>query len=257
MRLGIKNRKAIVTGAGRGIGEAIAFSLSREGVRVAVISRTENDLKLLVKKMGGKKTGHMYVVADLTSEDGVRKAIKKIQSELGDPDIVVNNLGSRLEITDPFCSITDWRKLWRINFEVAVELNNLVIPFMRKNHWGRIVNISSISALENQGTMPYCTLKAALTAYSRSMGRILSSEGIIMTSVLPGAVHTVGGYWDKSLKERPDYVKQYVDERMAIKRLGRPEEIADMVTFLCSERASFCVGSAVVVDGGQGRCLFQ
>ena len=140
--------------------------------------------------------------------------------------------------------------------EVAIELNNCVIPHMKEQKWGRIVNISSISSLENQGPVPYCSIKSALTAYSRSMGRVLAPEGIIMTSVLPGAIFTDGGYWDKTSVTDPEHVKKYLNERMAIKRFGTLDEIGNVVTFLCSQQASFCVGSMVPVDGGQGRCFF-
>ena len=140
--------------------------------------------------------------------------------------------------------------------EITIELNNFVIPHMKEQNWGRIVNVSSISSLENHGPVPYCSTKAALTAYSRSMGRVLAPYGIIMTSVLPGAVNTDGGYWDNTSFSDPEHVRKYLNERMAIKRFGTPDEIGTIVTFLCSQQASFCVGSMVPVDGGQGRCFF-
>lgn len=257
MNLGIKNKRALVTGAGRGIGRSIAYNLASEGVKVAVVSRTEKDLDELLIKIGGKKKGHYKIAADLVKEESPVKVTNKLFKEFGKPDIVVNNLGGNLNIKDPYCSVEDWRKIWRLNMEVAIEINNIVIPHMKSKGWGRIVNISSISALENQGTLPYCAIKAALTAYSRSLGRILSPFGIVMTSVLPGAVFTEEGYWGITQKTKPEYIKKYIEERMAIKRLGRPDEIGAIVAFLCSDQASFCIGSAVPVDGGQGRCLFQ
>ena len=257
MNLGIKNKRALVTGASRGLGESIAINLAKEHVKVAVIARTESDLKRLVAKMGGKKMGHFYYACDLTKKGVPDKAVREIKKKFGNPDILVNNLGGTLLVNDPSCSIADWRKVWRINVEVAVELNNLLIPNMLKNKWGRIVHVSSISALEGQGPITYSAVKAALTAYSRSMGRFLAPDGIIMTSVLPGAVYTKGGYWDIASKEKAEHVRKYLDERMAIKRFGRPDEIGAVVAFLCSELASFCVGSTVVVDGGQGKHLFS
>lgn len=255
MNLGLNNKKALVTGAGRGLGKAIAMSLAAEGVKIAAVSRTMKDLKKLLIIMGENK-GHFVYPLDLAKTGAPEKLEKELGKGFGSPDIIVNNLGGTLEISDPFCPISDWRKIWRINMEVAVEINNLFIPSMRKKKWGRIVNITSIAALENQGPVPYCAVKAALTSYSRSMGRILAPSGIIMTSVLPGAVWTRGGYWDKASRTRAEHVRKYLQERMAIKRFGRPEEISSVVTFLCSEMASFCVGSTVPVDGGQGRVFF-
>lgn len=256
MDLGIENKYALVTGAGRGLGESIALNLAKEDAKVAVVSRTKSDLYDLLEKMGGTEKGHYAIACDLTSEGMPKKVVGELQENFGNPDILVNNLGGTLNIKDPFCPTSDWRKIFRFNLEVAIELNNLLIPHMKKEKWGRIVNISSIASLENQGPVTYCTVKAALTAYTRSMGRVLSSDGIIMTAVLPGAVFTEKGYWDITSKENPAHVKKYLSERMAIKRFGTPDEIGTVVTFLCSQHASFCVGSAVLVDGGQGRCFF-
>ncbi len=257
MNLGIKNKKALVTGAGRGLGRAIALELAKEGAKVVAISRRRLYLESLLKELGGRRQGHFILDADLTKDGMPEKVYTNIRKHFGEIDILVNNLGDTLDIRDPYCSIADWRRIWRINMEVAIETDNLVIPFMRKKRWGRIVNISSIAALENQGPVPYCTIKAALNAYTRSMGRVVAPEGIIMTSVLPGAVYTEGGYWDITSKKNPEHVRKYLSERMAIKRFGKPGEVAAVVAFLCSEQASFCVGSAVAVDGGQGRVFFK
>lgn len=256
MNLGIKNKRALITGAGRGIGKSIAENLAREGVKLILVSRSKNSLTETYQELGGKKNGHQMIAADLTKEKTPEKLVNNILRKIGPIDIIINNLGDSLDIKDPFCSLSDWRKLWRINMEVAIEINNLVLPKMMKQKWGRIVHISSIAALENQGPVPYCSIKAALTAYSRSMGRIVAPYGIIMTSVLPGAVFTKGGYWDVTSKIKPEHVKKYLEERMAIKRFGIPDEIGSVVTFLCSQQASFCVGSTIPVDGGQGRVFF-
>jgi len=252
MDLGIKGKRAVVTGGGRGIGRAIAYNLAKEGARVAVISRTESDLVSLVKQIGGKRKGHYYIVSDLTKPGSPKKVYNELQDRFGEIEILVNNLGDSLYIKDPYCCLDDWQKLYRINLEVTIELNNLVIPSMKEKKWGRIVNISSIASLENQGPAPFCSMKAALTAYSRSMGRILAKDGIIMVAVLPGAVFTKNGYWDITSKTNPEHVKKYLNERMAIKRFGTLDEVGTVVAFFCSQYASFCVGSAIVVDGGQG-----
>jgi 3-oxoacyl-[acyl-carrier protein] reductase len=256
MNLGIAGKRALVTGAGRGLGRSMAQCLAREGAKVAVVSRTDSDIESLVAEMGGNDAGHYGFVADLTAPGMPETVINKLHRDFGEIDILVHNLGGTLEIRDPYCSIDDWRKLWRFNLEVAVELNLLLIPYMQSQKWGRIVHITSIAAMENQGPVPYCSIKAAVTAYSRSMGRVLAPDGIIMTALLPGAVFTEGGDWDRAVKERPEHVKKYLEERMAIHRFGKPDEIGNVVAFLCSEHASFCVGSIIPVDGGQGRCFF-
>lgn len=256
MDLGIKGRRALVTGGGRGLGRSIAEILATEGAAVAVVSRTAKDIESLVEDMGGTAAGHLGIAMDLNPEGGPRTLLDQLDRDFGSVDIVVHNMGGTLDITDPYCSIDDWRRLWRHNLEVALELNLELLPAMSKEGWGRVVHISSISAMENHGPVPYGTLKAALTAYTRSMGRVVAPDGIVMSTVLPGAVFTAGGYWDSASVNNPDHVKRYLDDRMAIRRFGRVEEIGNVVTFLCSELASFAVGSVVPVDGGQGRGYF-
>jgi 3-oxoacyl-[acyl-carrier protein] reductase len=248
---------ALVTGAGRGIGRSIALSLADEGARVAVVSRTASDVESLVQAMGGAAAGHYGVSMDLVPEGAPGRLVEVLEAAGFAPiDIVVHNLGGTLDINDPMAPVAEWRKVWRLNLEVAIELNTLLVPAMRREKWGRIVHVSSISSLENHGPVTYCSVKAALTAYARSLGRALAPEGIVITAVLPGAVLTEGGYWDVASRERPEHVRRYLSERMAIGRFGRPGEIGPIVALLCSEHASFCIGSVVPVDGGQGRSYF-
>lgn len=245
-----------MTGAGRGIGRSTASCLAREGASVAVVSRTGSDLEGLFAEIGGKERGHYGVPMDLTEEEAPGKLAELLEGNFGFPDGVVHNLGGTLDVTDPFCSVQEWRKVFRLNLEVAIELNYLLIPSMMEKKWGRIIHVSSISAMENHGPVTYCAAKAALTAYARSLGRILAPDGVVVSAVLPGAVYTEGGYWDLASKNQPDHAQKYLNERMAIHRFGTPDEISHLITFLCSEQASFCIGSVIPVDGGQGRSFF-
>lgn len=256
MDLGIKNRLALVTGAGRGIGRAIAECLAREGVRVAAVSRTKSDIESLIKAIGGTEEGHLGVTLDLTRENAPAELCTLLAKKFGEPSIIIHNMGGTLDIKDPFCSIADWRRVYRFNFEVAVELNMLLVPTMQKKQWGRVVHISSISAMENHGPVTYCAIKAALTAYTRSFGGVVAPDGVVVSAVLPGAVFTEGGYWDYTSKNNPEHVQRYLSERQRIGRFGKPEEIGNMVTFLCSDLASFNTGSIIPIDGGQGRGYF-
>ena len=197
MDFGISGRRALVTGAGRGLGRAIAQSLASEGVKVACVSRTETDIDALVESLGGVAAGHLGVAMDLMPE-GAPAQLMASMAGFGPLDIVVHNAGGTLDISDPFCSIEDWRRVYRFNFELAVELNAMIVPGMQQRKWGRVCHISSISAMENHGPVTYCAMKAALTAYTRSMGGVVAPDGVVVTAVLPGAVFTEGGYWDRA-----------------------------------------------------------
>lgn len=256
MDLGIQNKVALVTGAGRGLGEGICKSLANEGAKIIATSRTASDLKELIDNIGGERSGHFYLDLDISSANGPKQLIEFIEKLGVVPDIIVNNVGGNLGFTDPLGTLDEWQKVMRINVEVSIELNHYFIPKMQKKQWGRICHVSSIAALENQGPPSYCAAKAALNAYVRSVGRFVSPDNVILTSIMPGAIFTAGGYWDTASKERPDHVRKYLNERVAIKRFGRVEEISELVAFLCSEQASFCVGTCMLADGGQGRVFF-
>ena len=255
MDLMISGRRALVTGAGRGIGRAIAQCLAREGARIAAVSRTASEVESLIAGLGGDR--HVAVAMDLEPEAACGQLLERLKAaDFGPIDILVHNLVGTLDIVDPFCSITDWRRVYRLNFEVAVDLNRRVVPAMQQQGWGRVVHVSSISAMENQGPVTYCAIKAALAAYTRSFGGVVAPDGVVVSAVLPGAVLTERGYWDQASKERPEHVRKFLAERQRIGRFGRPEEIGNYVAYLCSDLASFNTGSIVPVDGGQGRGYF-
>jgi len=255
--LGIKGKKALITGTGKGIGYGIASILAKEGVRVAIVSRNKDYLEELMIEMGGVESGHYSIVCDLAKEDSPKKVIKELETNFGQLDILVNNVGGTLGITDPYCSLEDWRKVNRLNFEVPVEFNNLIIPVMKKNKWGRIVNICSTASMENNGPVTYCAIKAAFLAYSRSMGRVVAKDGIVMTALLPGAVFTESGHWASKAIDSPEHVEKYLKERCPLGKFGTIYNIGYMAAFLCSELAEFCQGSVVPVDGGQSRHYFS
>ena len=257
MDLMISGRRALITGAGRGIGRAIAQCLAGEGARVAAVSRTASDVASLIEAIGGEAAGHVGFAMDLAPDAAPGQLLDRLKGAgFGPIDVLVHNLGGTLGISDPFCTIEDWRRVYRFNFEVAVELNRMIVPDMQRRRWGRVVHVSSISAMENHGPVTYCAIKAALTAYTRSFGGVVAPDGVVVSAVLPGAVFTEAGYWDEASRERPEHVRKFLAERQRIGRFGRPEEIGNYVAYLCSELASFNTGSIVPIDGGQGRGYF-
>lgn len=216
MNLGIEGKRALVTGGARGIGAAIVAALQNEGVSVDWSSR---------------------------SLPGVPNL---------DVDILVNNAGGTLDITDPHCSPEEWARVMDLNFMLAVRMSAAVLPYMREQGWGRIVNITSIAGLENSGPITYCAAKAALTAYTHSMGRVLATEapGVVMCGIAPGVVKTEGGHWDKASDE---HVAEYLRTRVPTGRFQTMAEIAPLVAFYCSQHASACHGAIIAADQGQSR----
>lgn len=253
MELGVKGKIALVTGASRSIGKSICEVLSREGAFVIGVARTLSELEALSSDRGKAR----FFPLDLLAPEGVETLLSLLSKENLSPDIVVHNLGGTLNVTSPLCSLSEWRSVMRINVEIPIELNRALIPKMQEKKWGRICHISSIAGLENQGPPSYCAAKAALIAYTRSVGRFFAKDNIVMTSLLPGPILAKGNYWDTASKEKPDHVHRFLEERVALKRLGSPEEISELAAFLCSELSSFCIGSAFLADGGQGKVFFD
>lgn len=249
VHLGIEGKVAVVTGGSRGLGMAVAETLSEEGAEVFVVARSKvarDASSLPAKRLS-------FLQADLSVPGEVDALIAKV-SELGiRPQILVNNVGGNLGMSTAITPHSEFWEVMNFNLMAAIKLNEAWLPSMIASGWGRICHISSISSLENQGVPSYGAAKSALNAYVRSVGRFVSKHGVIMNSVLPGAVLTQGGYWDELTKQDPERVERYVSDRMAIGRLGRPSEIAGLVAFMVSEHASFMVGSSVLADGGQGR----
>ena len=255
MLINLENKVSLITGAGRGIGEGICIDLAKAGSKIIAVSRNNNNLKKLKKKLDGND--HHFLSCDLEKKNSLKKVFSFLKKNKIKPDIVINNVGGNLGYTDPLAPISDFEKVFHLNFNLTVEINRFVIPSMIKKKWGRIINISSISALENQGPPSYCASKAALNAYTRSLGRYISKDNVIMTSVMPGAIMTKGGYWELKSKQDKKHVTKYLKDRMAINRFGKVEEITSFVTFLASDHASFCPGSCFLVDGGQGRVFYE
>jgi len=255
MKLGIDNKVALVTGGAQGIGSSITQNLLNEGARVIATSRSQAAIEELLAKNDKYKDRLIAIQSELAGEGAIPILIDKINRLDLDIDILVNNAGHTMNVTDPYCSLEDWRSVFRLNFEVPLQLINAIVPGMKRRKWGRIVNITSCAGLENSGPVTFSTVKAALTAYTRSMGRVLATEepGVVMSAVFPGVVVTKGGHWEHVLATNPQHAERYLQERCPLGRFGEIDEIGPIVAVYCSELASFCHGAIIPVDAGQSK----
>tara|TARA_Y100000590_G_C15718161_1_gene1012593 strand:+ start:1355 stop:2122 length:768 start_codon:yes stop_codon:yes gene_type:complete len=253
MNLGIKNKRVLVCGASQNIGESIVKDFSKEGCKVTMIARNEKKLKKIFNSLGGKKNGHSYFVANLLEKNVIPKVINDIIKKHKKIDIIVHNIGGSLGKTEPLSNIESWKDVWNFNVGIAIEINNILIPLMIKNKWGRIVHISSIvgqSGHLSKGSIAYAASKSYLNSYVKGIGRTYANKNIVISAVMPGAILAKGKYWERIKKNNPKILKNFLKEHQAIGRLGLTGEVSPFVVFLSSQQASFACGSIIPVDGG-------
>ncbi len=253
MIISLRNKKALVTGGGTGIGQSIVKALADAGAKVAFTSRKASSLKETYRLLGSNRK-HFPCKIDLYKKGNVNKLYKKLKKNFGKIDIVVNNIGHALNKKDPFTPLKNWEQSMRLNFLTAVEVVNLFVSDMKKNNWGRIINITSVAGMEISGPSTYNASKAALTAYTKSVGRALALEkrNVVMTAVAPGVIITKKGYWNKKTINSK-HAKNYLKNRTALGRFQKMDELTGIVVFLSSDHASFFHSSIIHADGGQSK----
>ncbi|MCK1475434.1 SDR family oxidoreductase [Bradyrhizobium sp. 197] len=252
MKLELTDRVALVTGASRGIGLAIAMTLAAEGAKVALAARGADALNAARAAVGGRNSIH---VADVTDPTNAAALIQDVEKQWGRLDILVCNVGSGASVPPGKETAAEWSRVIDLNLFATTNMIEAARPLMARGSGDRaIVCISSIAGMAALGApVAYYAAKAALNATVRGLARPLALEGIRINAVAPGNILSADGTWARKIAENKQAVDDMLQREVALRRLGTPEEIADVVAFLASTRAAFITGSVLVADGGQLR----
>jgi len=257
MDLNLKGKVAIITGSSRGIGKGIAASLAAEGCKVVICGRTEETLFQARDEISSTGNEIVPIVADVTTENDVANVVNETTKKFGRIDILVNNVGGNRRNLFENTSDQDWQDIIQLNLMSHVVMSRAVVPGMKKQGSGVIIFISSIFGRELGGpTLAiYNSTKSAVISLAKVMASELASYNIRVNSVAPGSILFPGGSWDKRYKEDPEKIKAFIKAELPLGRFGKVEEVADLVCFLASERASLITGACINADGGQSRSL--
>lgn len=249
MNLRFEDKNVLIVGASKGIGRAIAEGFAKEQAKIVAIARSERLLEEVKKEclaLGAKSFD--IIIADIMEIDSAQFAIELLE-KYGVFDIVIHNVGGSLVSKNHLGGIEDWNYALRFNALEAINMNSVLIPPMVNRGYGRVIHISSISAIMLRGNPLYASAKAFLNAYVTTVGRQLAESGVVLCSVMPGAVSFPGSYWDNFVKEGHPRVDDFLRHHQAINRFGTPEEIANVVLFMASDYSSFMAATNIPVDG--------
>jgi len=258
MDLELTGKVAIVTGSSRGLGLASATALAREGCRVALSARTADRLADAASEVGtacGDPSRVFAVQADVSTAGGVASLVEQTVAHFGGLDILVNNVGLARGGDLMATSDADWQEAIDQTLMPAVRASKLAVPHMKRRGGGVILMIASIFGRESGGRMAYNAVKAAEISLAKSLAQQLARDNIRVNSVAPGSILFPGGSWWTRQQADPDGIAEFVRRELPFGRFGTPEEVANVVAFLASPKASWISGASIVVDGCQSRSL--
>jgi 3-oxoacyl-[acyl-carrier protein] reductase len=244
--LSLESRIALVTGASRGIGEVIAISLAKAGAKVAVNYHTGAEPASRVVEAIAASGGEAIAVGgDVSQEDQVDSIVKGVVRSWGRLDILVNNAGITRDKLLLRMSADEWDEVISVNLRGVYLSTKSVLPHMIRQRHGRIVNMSSVVGLTgNPGQANYAASKAGIIGFTKSMAREVASRNITVNAVAPGYITTT------MVQKLPEDVQKGILARIPMSRFGTPEDVAEVVTFLCTDGAGYVTGQVIGIDGG-------
>jgi len=257
MDLGLKDKVAVITGGSRGIGKGIALGLAKEGCRVAVCARNEDELMKAVDEIKSIGTEVLGIAGDITRQEDVDRISEEILNKYNKIDVLINNVGGNKRNLFEKTTLEDWEQIIDLNLLSHVKVTQAFLPAMKEQKSGSVIFISSIFGRESGGATLsiYNSSKSAMISLAKVMATELASIGIRVNSVAPGSIRFPGGSWDKRCIADPQGMAEFVKKELPIGRFGTVEEIANVVCFLASDRASLVTGACINADGGQSRSL--
>ena len=240
------DKVAMITGATRGIGKQIALTLANEGYNIVLNYRTENDeLKQLKNEIESKKVKCLTVQGDVTNFEDCKQMIESAIKEFGKVDVLVNNAGITKDMLLARMKEEDFKQVIDVNLVGTFNMTKNVISYMMKTRNGRIINISSVVGIAgNAGQTNYSASKAGIIGFTKSLAKEVASRNILVNVVAPGFIET---NMTEVLKQE---VKDEIAKNIPLKRMGTPQDVANVVKFLASEDSSYITGQVISVDGG-------
>jgi 3-oxoacyl-[acyl-carrier protein] reductase len=246
-----QQRTAIVTGAARGIGAAIAQRLSNDGFAVAVLDLDEGSCNAVVKAINASGGKALAVGADVSDEAAVTAAVTTVEEQLGAPTVLVNNAGITRDNLLFKMTTTDWDSVMNVHLRGSFLMSRAVQQYMTAARWGRIVNLSSTSALGNRGQANYAAAKAGLQGFTKTLAIELGKFNVTVNAIAPGFIETdMTAATANRLNVPFEEFKISAAANIPVARVGQPEDIAAVVSFFVREEASFVSGQVIYVAGG-------